>query len=70
MVRQKQARAYGRRADGSVAFAEGDGPPCDHGPECEVRYLFPFDGETNDEFVDRLTFTYSGRAPRPGGRLW
>ena len=60
MSRRPQTRHDGRRADGSVACTDGDGPVCDHGPECEVRYLWHFDGETDDEFVARLKFSFGG----------
>lgn len=60
MARQPQSRLYGRKVGGSVACTEGDGPPCEHGPECEVRYLWHLDGETDDEFVARLKFSYGG----------
>ena len=60
MSRQKQSRRYGRKIGGSVSFTEHDGAPCDHGPDCEVRYLWHFDGETDDEFVARLKFAYGG----------
>jgi hypothetical protein len=60
VARQKQARRYGRKVGGSVAFTEADGPPCDHGPECEVRSLWHLDGETDDEFVARLKFSFGG----------
>ena len=61
MTRRKQARRYGRRVGDSVACTEADGPPCDHGPECEVRCLWPLDGETDDEFVARLKLVFGGK---------
>jgi len=59
--RQKQSRLYGRKVGGSVAITEGDGPPCEHGADCEVRYLWHLDGETDDEFVARLKFSFGGQ---------
>ncbi len=64
MTRRQQTRQDGRRADGSVHCSERDGPPCDHGAECEVRYLWPLDGETDDELIARLKFRFGGMGTR------
>lgn len=39
---------------------EAEGPPCDHDAgECDVAELWPMAGETNQQFVARLTSKYS-----------
>ena len=61
MTRRVSDVSYRARPfDDTASCSEGDGPPCDHGPECEVRYLWHLDGETDDEFVARLKFAYGG----------
>lgn len=52
-----------QRGKSHTPAANGEGPVCDHGPECSVRELWPLEGETHDEFIARLTFTFSGRIP-------
>lgn len=33
---------------------DGEGPLCEHGPECDVRRGWPLDGESREQFVARL----------------
>lgn len=43
--------------------ADGEGPPCEHGPECEVRQLWPLDKESHAQFVARVRAQYRAAPP-------
>jgi len=44
----------------------GDGPPCDHAPdECDVAELWPLDGETHEQFIERLRSYFRGPLSMP-----
>lgn len=57
-----QRRMHPQRQS-NLPSADGEGAPCDHqSGACDIRELWPFDGESHEQFKARLTRKY-GAAP-------